>query len=121
MQRFCVNFCRSFQKAAANISSRESSVTPGAKATLYNILKDTPEPLNSEQLWQQAEEAGLKSKRHVKFMLQTMRKAGALQTKPAGKGKNYVYVLRTPSQKASNKRPPQVDTSTEATAARILG
>lgn len=67
------------------------------------------------------QEAGLKSKRHVKFMLQTMRKAGALQTKPAGKGKNYVYVLRTPSQKASNKRPPQVDTSTEATAARILG
>jgi len=30
-------------------------VEPGAKAVLYGILKDTPTPLNSAQIWQQAE------------------------------------------------------------------
>ncbi len=46
------------------------------------------------------QEAGLKSKRHVKLMLQSMRKAGAVQTKPVGKGQNYVYALRSLSKKA---------------------
>lgn len=30
-------------------------VEPGAKAVLFGILRDTPTPLNSEQIWQQAE------------------------------------------------------------------
>jgi hypothetical protein len=50
------------------------------------------------------QEAGLKSKRHIKLMLQAMRKAGAVQTKPMGKGQNYVYALRSSPKKdeASN-------------------
>jgi len=50
------------------------------------------------------QEAGLKSKRHTKLMLQAMRKAGAVQTKPMGKGQNYVYALRSSPNKdeASN-------------------
>lgn len=32
-------------------------------------------------------------------MLQAMRKAGAVQTKPMGKGQNYVYALRSSPNK----------------------
>jgi len=32
-----------------------SGVEPGAKAVLYGILRDTPTPLNSAQIWEQAE------------------------------------------------------------------
>lgn len=42
----------------------------------------------------------MKSKRHIKIMLQAMRKAGAVETKPSGKGQNFVYSLRTPRKKA---------------------
>ncbi|DBA90497.1 hypothetical protein WJX77_003495 [Trebouxia sp. C0004] len=109
MQRLCLVVSRSLQTSAAALqaptgASAVSGVEPGAKAVLYGILKDTPTPLNSEQIWQQAEEAGLKSKRHTKLMLQAMRKAGAVQTKPMGKGQNYVYALRSSPKKheASN-------------------
>lgn len=40
------------------------------------------------------QKGGLKSKRHVKRLLQAMRKSGAVQTKPVGKNKNYVYALK---------------------------
>lgn len=104
MQRLVLGFCRKLQTSATVLqaskpASEGSAVEPGAKAVLYGILKDTSTPLNSAQIWQQAEEAGLKSKRHIKIMLQAMRKAGAVQTKPLGKGQNFVYSLRTPRKK----------------------
>lgn len=106
MQRLCLVVSRSLQTSAAALqaASPVHGVEPGAKAVLYGILRDTPTPLNSAQIWQQAEEAGLKSKRHTKLMLQAMRKAGAVQTKPMGKGQNYVYALRSSPKKdeASN-------------------
>lgn len=98
---------------------------------LYEILRRSSEPLNSGQIWLQAEvgwvcsvlcslfdlckydcdfgsgdqclfvlqEAGMKSKRHVKQLLNAMRKASVLQTKPMGKGKNYTYDLRNTTAK----------------------
>ena len=42
----------------------------------------------------------MKSKRHCKILLQAMRKAGAVQTKPLGKGQNFGYTLRDVSERA---------------------
>ena len=36
-----------------------------------------------------------------------MRKAGAVQTKPVGKGQNFVYALRTKQAKAASETPLQ--------------
>lgn len=44
--------------------------------------------------------AGLRSKRHVKQLLNAMRQASVVQTRPMGKGKNYVYRLRDVTPKA---------------------
>lgn len=105
MQRLSLGLFRNLHTSATALQASKSvlegsTAEPGAKAVLYGILKDTATPLNSAQIWQQAEEAGLKSKRHIKIMLQAMRKAGAVQTKPLGKGQNFVYSLRTSRKKA---------------------
>lgn len=51
------------------------------------------------------QKAGVKSKRHTKHLLQSMRKAGAVQTKPMGKGENFVYGLRTKKAAAASETP----------------
>ena len=42
----------------------------------------------------------MKSKRHCKILLQAMRKAGAVQTKPLGKGQNFGYTIRDVPERA---------------------
>ncbi|KAL3130585.1 hypothetical protein ABBQ38_008390 [Trebouxia sp. C0009 RCD-2024] len=109
MQRHCLLLCRGIQSSAAGlqaiIHNSSSKTDPAAKAVVYTILSDTSVPLNSAQIWEQAEKAGLKSKRHTKRLLQSMRKAGAVQTKPVGKGQNYVYALKTSKTEAASKTP----------------
>ena len=51
------------------------------------------------------QKAGVKSKRHTKHLLQSMRKAGAVQTKPVGKGQNFVYALRAKLAEAASETP----------------
>lgn len=63
----------------------------------------TPPPVECVHLVMQ--KAGMKSKRHAKLLLQSMRKAGAVQTKPVGKGQNYVYALRTKKAEAATETP----------------
>lgn len=52
----------------------------GPKAVLRSLLSNGP--LTSEELWEHAQQNGLKSKRFMKKMLQQMRQNGEISTSP---------------------------------------
>ncbi|EIE26010.1 hypothetical protein COCSUDRAFT_52651 [Coccomyxa subellipsoidea C-169] len=65
----------------------------GAKSVLFTILKNADEPLTTAEIWEAAENEGLKSKRFMKQMLLNMKKARHITARPSGKGNHFGYIL----------------------------
>lgn len=91
---------------------RAAADAEGAKSKLMRILGGATEPLTSEQVWQVAQAEGLPSKRFTKKMLQQLKTAGLVATKPAGghvagrkQGtRNFVYSLKEVQQRQRQAR-----------------
>lgn len=57
------------------------------KSKIKGILQQAENPLTASEIWTQAEQQSVKSKRHMKQMLQQMRKDGQVKTIPLVAGK----------------------------------
>lgn len=68
----------------------------GVKSRLKQILAGAENPMTVAEVWENAEEQGVKSKRHMKQMLQQMKKAGGVKTillQTGKKQKQFGYQL----------------------------
>lgn len=76
-------------------SSAGPSDKAGPKTTLQSILQAHDVPLSSAQVWEVAEQEGLRSKRFTKQLLQQMKQSGLVKTKHLSgkKSKTYGYIL----------------------------
>lgn len=62
--------------------SAESKRTDGPKFKLASLLDRADKPLTSAELWEQASNEGIKSKRFMKQMLQQLKQSGRIKTRP---------------------------------------
>lgn len=99
---FSTQVCAAASVAAAgavqNPVPSSAEVGQGVKAKLYEVFSENPRPLSAAELWEIAEGKGVKSKRHMKLMLQDLRKRGWVITKPgavasAKRDKSFRYEL----------------------------
>lgn len=77
-------------------SGEQDGGKKGPKSTLRLILAeaDTQQGLTAAQLWELAQQRGLKSKRFMKMMLKQMRGKGEISTGPNAKASDgFVYSL----------------------------
>ncbi|KAL4427339.1 hypothetical protein ABPG77_003248 [Micractinium sp. CCAP 211/92] len=102
----------SVEAAAAEAPVRAAADAEGVKRKLMRILGGATEPLTSDQVWQAAQVEGLPSKRFTKRMLQQLKQAGLVVTKPAGGHvskkhgtRNFVYRLSQTKQEQRQARP----------------
>uniref|UniRef100_A0A1D2A2L8 Uncharacterized protein n=1 Tax=Auxenochlorella protothecoides TaxID=3075 RepID=A0A1D2A2L8_AUXPR len=92
---------RTEQAIRAFATSNESGAleAEGVKKILQRHLGQADRPLTSAELWSLTEPEGVKSKRHMKQMLQQMRKTQVVATKPLGasttkkSSKQFGYLL----------------------------
>ncbi|KAK9863424.1 hypothetical protein WJX84_010252 [Apatococcus fuscideae] len=63
------------------------------KTKLIRILTDASEPLTSQAVWLKAEPEGFRSKRHMKGLLDDMRRRGVLKTEPNVVNKSFGYKI----------------------------
>jgi hypothetical protein len=92
---------RALSAAAADGDAAAAPAAPhadGIKTLLRRVLQAAEAPLPSAAVWEAAEPAGARSKRHVKAMLAQMRRSGEVRAVPlpgAGKkARSFGYLLR---------------------------
>lgn len=86
------------QSFSSSQEGSEDMVHRGTKSVLRSLLADGPR--TSKELWDHAEQHGVKSKRFMKMMLKQMRQRGEISTSPPKRGSeneahhgflNFVY------------------------------
>jgi hypothetical protein len=97
--------------AAEKTAAQKTEVEDGVKSKIFEILTDT-KPMTSAEIWAEAEKKGVRSKRHMKMMLQDLRQRGWVVTKPgavatAKKDKAFRYELSEKTLASPRYKGPQ--------------
>lgn len=101
-------------RTLSSVADTASEPSQGVKATLFRLLGSSV-PLTSAELWEQAETEGVKSKRHMKLMLNDLRKRGWVATQPppadaARRDKAYRYFLAKKAKPVVSESPTESPT-----------